>query len=224
MKIVGKAKGKAPKAWCLMQDSKTGHYYVGYDGDWPLHGNFDAITRHVAEAKAELAKRGPRPTVLPKVEFPGHLDWKVKFESLPQEEQDRRNEYKAYQASEYAANQWDKLEKETQVVPLDYVPIFEDELRFTGYTRGRSSVTMQFESSNGQTIEFGPSGIDGLIQGIIDQTCVPTLLTGTYEVQYWNSEKRDYDPSTFEPRGKGIKARFKFVKKGQNTYAELTEE
>jgi hypothetical protein len=147
------------------------------------------------------------------------------FASLPQEEQDIRNAYTAYRNSVYAATQWDRLEKETNIVPLDYVPVFEDELRFIGYTRGRSSVTMQFESSNGQTIEFGPSGIDGLIQGIIDGNCPNITLTGTYEQQGpWDPEKREFGAPITHPRGKGIKARFKFTKKGQNVYAELTEE
>lgn len=224
MKIIGKAKGKAPKAWCLMKDTVTGHYYVGYDGYWDLHGNYDAVLVKVQQAKDELAKQPIRPTVLPVQPFPGHFDWRQKLEDQTQEYQDARKLYDEYQKSTYAANEWDKLEAKTHIVPLDYVPVFEDELRFIGYTRGRSSVTMQFEASNGQTIEFGPSGIDGLITGIIDGTCVTTALTGTYEVQGpWDSVKREYGPSTLEPRGKGIKARFKFAKKGQNTYAELTD-
>lgn len=224
MKIVGKAKGKAPKAWCLMQNTKTGHYEVGYDGNWSLHGSYDAVLVKVQEAKDELAKQPVRPTVLPEVKHPGYRDWRIKIEDMPQEFQDATTAYEAYRATVYQADQWDKLEAKAHIVPLDYVPVFEDELRFIGYTRGRSSVTMQFEASNGQTIEFGPSGIDGLITGIIEQTCVPTVLTGTYEVQGpWDSVKREYGESTLQPRGKGIKARFKFAKKGQNTYAELTE-
>lgn len=222
MKIIGKAPGKAPKAWCLMQDSKTGHYYVGYDGHWPLHGSFDEVTQKVAEAKADLAKKGSRPTVLPEVANPGYLSHKVDIKSLPQEEQDHRAAYTAWRNSVYAADQWDRLEAETMIVPLDYVPVFEDELRFIGYTRGRSSVTMKFEASNGQEIEFGPSGIDGLLQGIIEQVCVPCTLTGTYEDQKWDAEKREHYYVT-TPRGKGIRARFKFAKKGANTYAELVD-
>ena len=222
MKIIGKAKGKAPKAWCLMQNTKTGHYEVGYDGDWALHGSYDNVLIKVQEAKDALALNPIRPVVLPEAPFPGHFSHREKLEDQPQAYQDQRKAYDLYQKSTYAARQWDALEEKAHIVPLDYVPVFEDALRFIGYTRGRSSVTMVFESSNGQTIEFGPSGIDGLIQGIIDGTCVTTALTGTYEVEgEWDGEK--HGPSTFEPRGKGIKARFKFAKKGQNTYAELTE-
>lgn len=226
MKIVGKAKGKAPKAWCLMQDSKTGHYYVGYDGYWPLHGSFDEVTRKVAEAKADLAKQPIRPAVLPEVRHPGWRDHRISRDELRKKEPEYVEQLEAheeYNKTAYAARRWDELEKETNVVPLDYVPVFEDELRFIGYTRGRSSVTMKFESSNGQEIEFGPSGIDGLLEGIIHQVCVPCDLTGTYEKQQWDADKREHFYVT-TPRGKGIRARFKFVKKGQNTYAELTEE
>lgn len=204
MKIIGKAKGKAPKAWCLMQNTKTGHYYVDYDGNWPLHGSYDQILVKVQAAKDELAKQPVRPVILPEQPFPGHMDWRKKLEDMPQEYQDARKAYDEYHASQYAARMWDELETKTHIVPLDHVPVFEDELRFIGYTRGRSSVTMQFEASNGQTVEFGPSGINGLIQGIIDGNATTVFLSGTLE--------------------KGIKARFKFAKKGQNVYAELTDE
>lgn len=222
MKIIGKE--KAPKAWCLMQDSKTGHYYVDYSGDWPLTGNFEAVTAKVAAAKTAAAV--PEPVVEPKVDWPGfhpharssHLP------KLTQEQLDQYAEYEASRAREYAHRQWEIEQTKANIVPLDYLPIFEDELAFVGYTRGRSSVTMQFEASNGQIIEFGPAGINGLIQGIIDGTCVTQVLSGTHEVQgEWNPAKQAYEPGAIEPRGKGIKATFKFTKKGQNVYAELVE-
>lgn len=221
MKIIGKDKAKAPKAWCLIQNSKTGHYYVGYDGDWPVHGNFEQVTAKVEEAKAYVSAC-PRPVVLAKVPFPGHLDWRKKLEDAPAEYQEARKLYDAYAASEYAASQWDRQDTIAHCVPLDHMPVFKDELRFIGYTRGRSSVTMQFESSNGQTIEFGPSGIDGLIKGIIEGECTPTHLSGTYVEQKWDSKAEVY-VSVTHPRGKGIEAVFKITKKGQNVYAELTE-
>jgi hypothetical protein len=203
VKIVGKAKGKAPKAWCLMQNSKTGHYYVGYDDYWPLHGSFDEVTKKVAELKANAK---PEPVVGPEVKWPGFHPHGRPAHAAPltQQQLDDYAAYEKYNREVYAHQQWEKDEVRQQIVAFDYVPVFEDILKFTGYTRGRSSVTMQFEASNGQTIEFGPSGIDGLIQGIIDGVAKPEFIAGTLE--------------------KGIKARFKFVKKGQNTYAELTED
>lgn len=203
MKIVGKGKGKAPKAWCLMQNSKTGHFYVGYDGWWPLHGSFDEVTKAVAELKANAK---PEPAIGPKVEWPGfHPHGRSSHApALTQQQLDDYAAYEKYNREVYAHQQWENDEVRQQIVPFDYVPVFEDILKFVGYTRGRSSVTMQFKTSTGQTIEFGPSGIDGLIQGIIDGVASPEFIAGTLE--------------------KGIKARFKFVKKGQNTYAELTED
>lgn len=223
MKIIGKDKGRAPKAWCLIQNSKTGHFYVGYDGDWPVHGNAAQVQAKVDEAKAFIAANS-RPVLLPKAEFPGHFDFRKKLEDMPAEYQKARKLYDAYAASQYAQRQWDLQDTIAHCVPLDHMPVFKDELRFIGYTRGRSSVTMQFESSNGQTIEFGPSGIDGLIKGIIEGECTPTHLSGTYEVKEdWDSAAQEYKTIKQVPRGKGIEAVFKITKKGQNVYAELTE-
>lgn len=222
MKIVGKAKGKAPKAWCLIHNTKTGEYYVGYEGYWPVHGNVAQVQAKVDEAKAWIAANPTCPVVLDKVDFPGHFSHKERLEDQPTEYQEKRKAYDLYRKSTYAADQWNKTAGIASCVPLDYTPVFTDGLRFTGYTRGRSSVTMTFEASNGQTVEFGPSGIDGLIQGIIDGVCTPVELEGTYEDQQWDSDKQEYIYTT-KPRGKGIMATFKFVKKGQNTYAELTE-
>ncbi|UIS24669.1 hypothetical protein S21ZY_107 [Pseudomonas phage ZY21] len=224
MKIVGKAKGKAPKAWCLIHNTKTGVYYVGYDGDWPVHGNVAQVQAKVDEAKAFIAANPTRPVVLDKVDFPGHFSHKERLEDQPAEYQEKRKAYDLYQKSTYLASQWDKQEEVANCVPLDHLPVFTDGLRFTGYTRGRSSVTMTFEASNGQTIEFGPSGIDGLLQGIIEGVCTPVELEGTYEDGgEWDRDKQEYVNRKTLPRGKGIMATFQFVKKGQNTYAELTE-
>lgn len=221
MKIIGKDKGRAPKAWCLIQNTKTGHYFVGYDGEWPVHGNAAQVQAQVDEAIAYIAAN-PRPIELPEVPFPGHVDFRKKLEDYPEEFQVKKKAYDAHSASRYAANQWDKQELIANCVPLSHMPVFEDELRFVGYTRGRSSVTMKFESTNGQMIEFGPSGIDGLIQGIIAGTCVPVELTGTYVENKWDNDAQESFPVTI-PRGRGIKAVFKITKKGANVYAELTE-
>lgn len=203
MKIVGKAKGKAPKAWCLMKDTATGHYYVGYDGEWPLHGSYTEVLNAVQKAKDEAQ---PEPVIGDHAEWPGfHPHCRPAHATpLTQEQVDAYADYERYNRELYAHRVWAENQTKQLIEPLDYVPVFEDELRFIGYTRGRSSVTMQFEASNGQIIEFGPSGINGLIQGIIDGNASTIFLSGTLE--------------------KGIKARFKFAKKGQNTYAELTEE
>jgi hypothetical protein len=202
MKIVGKAKGKGPKAWCLMRNIATGHYYVGWDGDWPLNGPHEKIAAAAQEARDTL---GPEPELGVDVPWPGfHATHRPS--SLPPLTQEQKDTYAAYEASQqrkYAHNQWLKKKEIGNIEPLDYVPIFEDTLEFLNYSRGRSSVTLVFKASNGQEIEFGPSGIDGLIRGVIEGQCKTEKTAGGT---------------------KGIKARFKFVKKGANTYAELTEE
>lgn len=223
MKIIGKAKGKAPKAWCLMKDVNTGHYHVGWDGYWPIHGSYTSILDQVAAIKAEAK---PEPHVGAEVQWPGfHVQCRsIHQPKLTQEQLDEYAAYENYRKEVYAHSEWEKDQLKLAVEPLDYVPVFQDGLRFIGYTRGRSSVTMKFEASNGQEIEFGPSGIDGLIKGIIDGTCVPVELEGTYEDEgEWDRDKQEYVNRQTLPRGKGILATFKFAKKGANTYAELTE-
>lgn len=221
MKIIGKAKGKAPKAWCLMKNTETGHYYVGWDGNWPLNGGHESVN---ASAKASRDALGPKPERGEEVKWPGfHIHGRSSHANpLTQEQLDQYEEYTESQARAYAENQWLKSQEIGQIEGLDYVPVFQSGLRFMGYTRGRSSVTMKFEADNGQELEFGPSGIDGLIRGIIEGVCIPVELEGTFEDQQWDSDKREHFYTT-KPRGKGILATFKFVKKGANTYAELTE-
>lgn len=202
MKIIGTAKGKAPKAWCLMKDVTTDHYYVGWDGHWPINGGHEEVNKAAQEARDTL---GDEPDLGDDVAWPGfHKSHRPAHATpLTQEQLDQWDAYEQSNARKYAHNQWCKKRNISRVQGLDFVPIFESELHFIGYTRGRSSVTMQFRAENGQDIEFGPSGIDGLIRGIIDGTCTPCDLK--------------------DGSGKGIKAVFKFVKKGANTYAELTE-
>jgi hypothetical protein len=221
MKIVGTAKGKAPKAWCLMKDTVTGHYYVGWDGEWPINGGHEAVNKAAQEARDTL---GDEPDLGVDVAWPGfHGTCRPShIPQLTQEQIDQWAEYEASNKRKHAHSQWLKKRLISQIEALDHTPIFESGLRFIGYTRGRSSVTMQFEAENGQIIEFGPSGISGLIQGIIDGRCPSVTLTGTYLSEGdWNAEKQEYENQEEVPRGKGILARFKFAKKGANTYAEL---
>lgn len=224
MKLLGKAKGKAPTAWCMIKDTSSGHYLVDYTGNWPLTGSYEAVKLAVQEANDNAQ---PEPVVLPEAQWPGfHIHCRPAHATpLTQEQLDQYKAYDDYNKSMYAHTQWQYAERKRFLEPLDFSPVFEAELRFIGYTRGRSSVTMQFEAENGQLVEFGPSGINSLIQGMIDGQAMPLMLSGTYEVQEdWDSTAQEYKTIKQVPRGKGIKAIFKFVKKGQNVYAELVEE
>lgn len=224
MKIIGKAKGKAPKAWCLMQNTVTGHYYVGWDGEWPTNGGHEAVNQRAKDARDTL---GDEPDLGKDVPWPGYHATHRPSNAAPltQEQLDLYEEYQECVKRKHAHHQWSKKQILSKVVGLDYTPVFEDDLRFIGYTRGRSSVTMKFEASNGQTIEFGPSGIDGLLTGMIEGRCPSIELEGTYKSEGdWNSKLQVYENQVDLPRGKGIQARFKFVKKGANTYAELVED
>lgn len=224
MKIVGTAKGKAPKAWSLMKNIVTGHYYVGWDGEWPINGGHEAVNLKAKEARDTLP---PEPDLGANVAWPGfHIHCRPAHATpLTQEQLDQWAAYEESNKRKYAHSQWQRQQAVSQVEALDYTPVFESGLRFIDYTRGRSSVTMQFEADNGQLVEFGPSGISGLLKGIIDGRCPNVTLTGTYKSEGdWNVKEQKYENQEDLPRGKGILARFKFVKKGANTYAELTED
>lgn len=222
MKAIGKAKGKKSKTWCLIRDTRNGIIYLDYVGDWPINGTPDLIKSKVAEA---FAARTPQPLILPKVPHPGMYRWEVarKGQVLTPEQEKALDDYDAVTDSEYKHRMWAENETLAHLEPIDNDNVYEAELRFVGYTRGRSSVTMQFEAENGQILEFGPSGINGLIQSMIEGKCPNIPLSGTYTAQEWVAATQEW-VDVEKPREKGIKATFKFVKKGQNVYAELVEE
>lgn len=224
MKIIGKAKGKKSNTWCLIRDSRSGIIYEDYVGNWPLHGSEDAIRSAVAVYQA---KRGPEPAVLPVVPHLTFHKWEIEHRGgkLTEEQQKLYDARTAYDASKYQHRLWSENETCAHLEPVECNTVFEAELRFIGYTRGRSSVTMKFQAENGQEIQFGPSGINDLIQSMIDGKTPTIALTGTYEVEEdWDSNAQVYKTIKHLPRGQGIKATFKFTKKGQNVYAELVEE
>ncbi|MEG0063066.1 MAG: hypothetical protein RR740_00535 [Pseudomonas sp.] len=224
MKLIGKAKGKAPNAWCMIRNTTNGLYYTDYTGDWPLTGNYAAVKEAVEQANINAQ---PEPVVGPEVHWPGfHPHCRPSHATpLTQQQKDDYAAYEEYRQKVYAHAQWERAELKRVLEPLDFAPVFEAELRFTGYTRGRSSVTMKFEAENGQVVEFGPAGINILIQSMIDGETANMMLSGTYEVKEdWDSTAQEYKTIKQVPRGKGIKATFKFTKKGQNVYAELVNE
>lgn len=80
---------------------------------------------------------------------------------------------------------------------LEYTPVFEAAMKFTGYSRGRSSVTMDFlHEETGSNLSFGPSGIDAFINAIADGLIKPNVEEGLFPL------------------------RFILVKQGENVYME----
>lgn len=223
MKIIGKAKGKKSSTWCLVRDTRTGIIYEDYVGDWPVSGKPDEIRTAVAKA---FTKRYPKPAV-PGIRPPHPTVYKWEVErrggKLTPEQEKTWNDHEAYNVAVYAHHMWTQHETLAHLEPIECDSVFKAELRFTGYTRGRSSVTMKFEAENGQEIQFGPSGINNLIDAMIEGKVPNIPLTGTYEQEEWDPQKEEL-VKVVKPRLRGIEATFKFVKKGQNVYAELVED
>lgn len=188
MKEVGKL--KAPKAWSLCQLKDTQLLDLGYVASGP-HELVNSKSRQGADflAAGGVMPDNPR---YPQNEFDGSV---APFgQSRP-----RRPGFQE-ELSEYHRLRKEHAETGDMIffanrVALDYLPIYEEELRFTGYGRGRSSVTMEFKADDGQELSFGPSGIAGLMHAI--QAGQVTI------------------------KNHRMKIRFTFAKKGANVYAEV---
>lgn len=218
MKIVGHLK-KASKGWALTQNSLTGHYYVGYTG-YAIEGSAEYIQSRVEEAKkglAELkAKHGP--TIPAEIPYPHGINFRSYHDKTISAEDKKR--YDDYLQNNATRNVWERYEREAATIVHEKHPIFEDILVFKGYTRGRSSVTLEFYASNGQTIAFGPAGIDALVSSIINGTCTLVDATGRQiDPKHQPNGAGGWDKIDQFHTGNGIKARFVFEKKGQNIYA-----
>lgn len=154
--------GKFPRAkgWIVHRNIKTGVVYGDYDE--PIGLSADQVDRRVADALAHLAanpKRPPNP--------PAHPGWSYNRHD-PESERAWKQKVEAYNYAADAQRQWDKAEIEQHWGYYEFAPVFREVATFVGYTRGRSSVTMQFSFANGSTLEIGPSGIDKFIKGIQD--------------------------------------------------------
>jgi len=188
MKEVGKL--KAPKAWSLCQLKETGLLDLGYVSSGP-HETVNSKSREGVEFVAAGGVLPERPRY-PQNEFDGSVG---RFG----EPRPRRPGF-TEEVAEYnrLTKGWEHVHEIlffADRVALDYLPIYEEELLFVGYGRGRSSVTMEFKADDGQELSFGPSGIAGLMHAI---------------AAGWVTVKDGR-----------MKIRFTFAKKGSNVYAEV---
>lgn len=189
MKEVGKL--KAPKAWSLCQLKETNLLDLGYVSSGP----HEVVNAKSEEGVAFLAAGGvmPERPKYPQNEFDGSA-----FPRMGEPRPRRPGFREEVEEYKRLTKEWEHTHEIlffAKRVALDYLPIYEEELLFTGYGRGRSSVTMEFKAGDGQELSFGPSGIDGLIRAI--QAEQVTIKNGR------------------------MKVRFTFAKKGSNVYAEV---
>ena len=159
MKIIGtfpRAKG-----WVVHYNAKTGAVYGDYDE--PIGLSVQQIDARV-KAAFDLLKSIPTRPADP----PAHPGWGVNRDD-PEALAAWEKKVRAYNEARDRQMSWDKANEEVNWRTFDsYAPVFREVATFIGYTRGRSSVTMQFQFSNGGTLEIGPSGIDKFIKGIQD--------------------------------------------------------
>lgn len=187
---------KPSKSWALIKNIATGHFLTGYIGDHAVHGTYAKVRHDLNEVDAYLLKT-PKPPVLR--EAPS---WH--FE---------RAAYQVWEVEKLAYNEYQRAIRKQGHEVYSYMPIFEEDLIFTGYSKGQSSFTLDFIAQNGQKLSFGPSCTGQLIDSIVQQRSPIVDMTGKQGV------------STGHPYlGNGVRVRFTFVKQGQNIYAQVTEE
>lgn len=148
------------KGWVVHRNTATGAIYGDYNE--PIGLSADQIDRRVADAVAFLAANPKRPP-----DPPTHPGWRYN-EHDPESVKAWKAKVEAYNYAADAQRQWDKADQEQHWGYFEFAPVFREVATFIGYTRGRSSVTMQFKFADGSLLEIGPSGIDKFITGVQD--------------------------------------------------------
>ena len=160
MKIIGtfpRAKG-----WVVHYNKATGAVYGDYNE--PIGLNEKQIAGRVERSLAILAANPTRPA-----DPPAHPGWGTYRREVPQAVAAWQVKADAHNNARDLQSAYDTAMEQQHWACFDkFSPVFREVATFVGYTRGRSSVTMQFKFENGSTLEIGPSGIDKFIQGIQD--------------------------------------------------------
>lgn len=146
------------KGWVVHRNVKTGQVYGDYND--PIGLSPEQIDRRVADARAHIAANPERPA-----DPPAHPGWSYNKHD-PESEQAWKQKVEAYNYARNLQQMWDKANIEQHWGYYEFAPVFREVATFVGYTRGRSSVTMQFKFADGSMLEIGPSGIDKFITGI----------------------------------------------------------
>lgn len=200
----------APKAWSLSKNAE-GKLIVGYVPNTMGYAKLSAAVKAADEYFADpTSPRDPRYVAAYNKPTPqeslGDVVWngeyrkemtygRIREVKVMLETDSYREKVAKFQKELEIYNTWRAHKTWAGMVPLDYLPVFEEVVEFTGYGRGRSSVTMDFKADDGQEFSFAPGGISELFSAI---------LNGSVQVV-----------------GGKLKMRFTFAKQGQNIYAKL---
>lgn len=173
-----------PKAWSVCRMNDTGLLDLGYVES-------DGYAKMTEKTIAAKLLREAQPEAPKELRYPSNRDANGVTLS-PAAYAELKAEYnKAHDAHWH----WHRMGHYLERTPLDYLPVYRESLTFTGYSRGRSSTTMDFKAANGQELSFGPSGIGGLLESIAAGDTV--VEDGKFTVT------------------------FTFAKRGANVYAEV---
>lgn len=144
------------KGWVVHYNALTGAVYGDYDT--PIGLSAEKTADAAARAKAYIAATPVCPAIT--VERPD-----VNWNKATAED---REAFEAWRVQTVAVTEWRTANERQHWASFEFSPVFREVAKFIGYTRGRSSVTMQFEFANGSKLEIGPSGIDKFIKGVQD--------------------------------------------------------
>lgn len=117
----------------------------------------------------------------------------------------------------------------SQLEAFAFTPIFEEDLIFTGHSKGQSSFTLDFVTACGQKVQFGPQASEALFYSLLEKVSPIIDMTGKLGPSVIDDfNERDSEGKCIQRRhpyvGNGVRVRFFFQKQGQNIYAQVTEE
>lgn len=220
MKPVGFLKNGG-KSWALTQSLSTGVVYTEYQGDnHAVDGKFDVIVKKVQAAKDFLAANAkPVP-----VKYPENI---ISYHDKSASQADR-DAWNAYWESSREVQAYAQNVRMADLHVFEEHPIFQEDLRFVGYSKGRSSFTLDFVTKCNQSVSFASKGTSELIEAVIQQQCKNVELIGWEVSEHTGWEEVDgIRTPTYEKTpyvGRGINVRFAFFKQGANIAAKMVDE
>lgn len=222
MKPIGFLKKKS-KAWCLQALESSGEIMTGYTGyNNSLGGGYEEVKAKIEEAKAKLAAKLATGAVKPaEMDQPTTICSQHSKNSTPEDikawDDWRQNRTDLYE--------WTRIENAANLIAFEHTPVFQEDLRFVGYSKGRSSFTLDFVTKSGEYISFGPKTTGELVEAIInDSSACVDLIGWSVEINKFNIALDKFDKTVIPYVGKGINVRFCFIKQGENIYAQVTKE
>lgn len=174
MKIVGKL--PPAKGWVVHYNTLTGRVYGGYEA--PIGYKEKDIDFVVKSAKEYLKNNN----YIPEKDIPPRPDFVHKGTVSEEAYIKYEKERKEYLDTINGNRQYDEAEEKQYWSFYNFMPVFRSKMLFTGYGRGRSSVTMNFKSENGSQLAFGPSGIDAFIENVANGNIL--IKDGMFDITF----------------------------------------